>query len=45
MRFRPELFRQFIQPLLNAILLDFREPLAIDTRRAAVTSAAVVGNS
>ena len=42
-RLLPELFRQFVQPLVRTVRLDVREALAVDPRCAAVGTAAHVG--
>jgi hypothetical protein len=44
-RLLPQLVRQFVQPPINAILLDVRERLAIDPRRTTVGAAAVEGEA
>jgi hypothetical protein len=36
----PELFRQFVQPLVSSVRLDVRETLAVDTRRTVVLTTA-----
>ena len=36
----PELFRQFVQPLVSSVRLDVRKALAVDPRRAAIIAAA-----
>ena len=44
-RLLSEFFRQFVQPSVNAILLDVVETLAVDPWHAAVSPTALIGEA